>query len=66
MVQVFLPLVPAHADGVPALVFLEGDVQRLVHVADEVRQEHQALRQVIWINWESVSRLENPLPVLAV
>jgi hypothetical protein len=41
-------------------------VQRLVHVADEVRQEHQALRQVIWINWESVSRLENPLPVLAV
>jgi hypothetical protein len=24
-------------------------VQRLVHVADEVRQEHQALRQVIWI-----------------
>jgi hypothetical protein len=24
-------------------------VQRLVHVADEVRQEHQALRQVIWV-----------------
>jgi hypothetical protein len=24
-------------------------VQRLVNVADEVRQEHQALRQVIWV-----------------
>ena len=48
MVQVGLPPVPVHHDGVPALVFFEADVQWLVHVADEVRQEHQALRQVIW------------------
>jgi hypothetical protein len=49
MVQVGLPPVPVHLDAVPAFVFLEADVQRLVHVADEVCQEHEALRQVIWV-----------------
>jgi hypothetical protein len=39
-----------HDDRVPAFVVLVADVQRLVHVTDEVRQEHEALRQVIWLH----------------
>uniref|UniRef100_A0A0E0BWG0 Uncharacterized protein n=1 Tax=Oryza meridionalis TaxID=40149 RepID=A0A0E0BWG0_9ORYZ len=47
LTKVFLPPVPVHFDGVAPFVFLEADVQRLVHVADEVGQEHQALRQTV-------------------
>jgi hypothetical protein len=67
MVQVGLSLVPVDVDGVPTLVFLEGHVQGLVHVADEVRQEHQALGQVIWIGVNGdQSMLRTVLPVLTV
>ena len=48
MVQVALPPVPAEFDGVAAEVVDVAAVQRLVHVAHEVRQEHQALRRVNW------------------
>nr|ACN31190.1 unknown [Zea mays] len=47
VMEVCFPPVPVDGDGVTALVILEAYVQRLVDVADEVCQEHQALRQVI-------------------
>lgn len=47
VVQVCFPPVPVHDDRVPAFVFLITNMERLVHVADEVCQEHQALCQVI-------------------
>jgi hypothetical protein len=49
VVQVALPLVPADKDGVAAQVLHVAAVQRLVHVAHEVGQEHQALRPIIWM-----------------
>ena len=48
--EVCFPPVPVHDDRVPALIVLVPDVQRLVHIADEVRQEHEALCQVIWLH----------------
>jgi len=50
VVEVCFPPVPVHDDRVPALIVLVPDVQRLVHITDEVRQEHEALRQVIWLH----------------
>ena len=43
MVQVALPSVPADDDGVAAEIVGVAAVERLVDVADEMRQEHQAL-----------------------
>jgi hypothetical protein len=60
MVQVGLPPVPVHLDGVPAFVFLEADMQRLVHVADEVRKKHEALRQVICVAQREANIQKSP------
>ena len=48
--QVALPPVPADEDGVAAEVVDVAAVQRLVDVTYEVRQEHQALRQVVCVS----------------
>ena len=48
MVKVGLPSVPVDDDGVAAEVVGVAAVEWLVHVADEVRQEHQALRRINW------------------
>jgi hypothetical protein len=48
VVQVSLPGVPVDDDGVAAEVVGVAAVERLVDVADEVGQEHQALRRIIW------------------
>jgi hypothetical protein len=55
--EVCFPPVPVDGDGVTALVIFEAYVQRLVDVADEVCQEHQALRQVIWLRTCSEDRV---------
>jgi hypothetical protein len=47
VVQVCFPPVPVHDDRVPTFVFLITNMERLVNVTDKVRQEHQALCQVI-------------------
>ena len=46
--KVALPPVPMDFDGVAAEVVGVAAVERLVDVADEVRQEHQALARIIW------------------
>ena len=46
MVKVGLPSVPVDDDGVAAEVVSVAAVEWLVHVADEVCQEHQALRRI--------------------
>lgn len=45
--EVCFPPVPVDVDRVPAFVIFKAYVQWLVDVADEMCQEHQALRQVI-------------------
>jgi hypothetical protein len=47
MVKVALPSVPVDDDGVAAEIFGMATVEGLMDVADEVRQEHQALGRII-------------------
>ena len=46
MVKVALPCVPVDDDGVAAEIVGVAAVEGLVDVADEVRQEHQALGRI--------------------
>jgi hypothetical protein len=45
-VKVALPSVPVDDNGVAAEIIGVAAVEGLVDVADEVRQEHQALRRI--------------------
>jgi len=47
VMEVCFPPVPVDGDRVPAFVIFKAYMQWLVDVADEMCQEHQALRQVI-------------------
>jgi hypothetical protein len=46
LVKVALPCVPIELDGVAAEIICVAAVEGLVDVADEVGQEHQALRRI--------------------
>lgn len=47
VMKVALPCVPMNDDGVATKIFDVAAVERLVDVADEVCQEHQALGWII-------------------
>jgi len=59
--EVCFPPVPVDGDRVPAFVIFKAYMQWLVDVADEMCQEHQALRQVIWYVYMNVQKTESLL-----